>query len=58
MRCAETTFRSWGTPKPSSCVAACCMVSQSESLPITMPTKGFVICVSGIGLAVPRLGVG
>jgi hypothetical protein len=26
------------------------MVSQSESLPITMPTKGFVICVSGIGL--------
>ncbi len=39
VRCAETTRTSCGTPSASSFAAACCMVSQSEREPMTMPTS-------------------
>src|SRR5690606_5080404 len=41
VRCADTTRTSCATPSCSSRAAACCMVSQSEREPMTMPTSGF-----------------
>src|SRR3972149_878518 len=40
VRCADTTFDSWGTPKRSRISAACRIVSQSDLLPMMMPTRG------------------
>ena len=40
MRCAETTRVSCGTPNSLSRAAACCITSQSDELPMTMPTMG------------------
>src|SRR6266567_2697899 len=40
VRCAETTLASCGTPKRVNISSACRMVSQSDLLPMTMPTRG------------------
>ena len=40
IRCADRTRVSNGTPKASSCAAACFITSQSLSLPMTTPTCG------------------
>ena len=40
MRCAETTSASYAMPNSPSAVAAASIVGQSESEPITMPTRG------------------
>ena len=40
VRCAETTFVSCGMPSSVSTSAACRIVSQSDLLPITTPTRG------------------
>src|ERR1700724_2873984 len=40
VRCADTTLASCGTPKRVSISSACRMVSQSDLLPMMMPTKG------------------
>src|SRR3954465_10002851 len=48
VRCAETTRTSCATSNSSSAVAAGCIVGQSESLPITMPTSGSVTEVSPV----------
>src|SRR3954471_24258558 len=40
VRCAETTFNSWGIPKSLRIFAASFMVSKSEILPMMMPTLG------------------
>ena len=50
VRWAETTRRSCGTPKRSRVSAAWRIVSQSEALPITTPTRGSGISVSSIVL--------
>src|SRR5438477_4896583 len=39
VRCAETIRCSLGTPNFSSSATACCMVSQSEALPMTTLTR-------------------
>src|SRR6478736_2641036 len=44
VRCAETTLHSCATPNCSRRCAACCMTSQSLSLPITIPTTGLAMC--------------
>src|SRR5690606_12089851 len=40
VRCADTSRTSWATPSCSSRAAACCIVSQSEREPMTIPTSG------------------
>src|SRR4051812_18468971 len=40
MRCAETTSASYAMPNSPSAVAAASIVGQSESEPITIPTRG------------------
>jgi hypothetical protein len=39
IRCAESTRASYATSNASSCAAACFMISQSLSLPMTTPTS-------------------
>src|SRR5262252_3252932 len=39
IRCADTTSASWGTPNSSSAAAAASITGQSESLPMTTPTR-------------------
>src|SRR5215218_7863269 len=46
VRCAETTCASYGTSKSSSTSAAGCIIGQSESLPMTIPTTGSSSCSS------------
>ena len=40
VRCADTTWRSCGTPKRSSTSTACFIVSQSEVEPMMTATSG------------------
>ena len=40
VRCALTTRHSCGTPSSANCADACCIVSQSDWLPMIMPTNG------------------
>src|SRR5256885_12912092 len=48
VRCADTTFASWATPKSFSTRTACCMTSQSLSEPITTPTFGLAGELTGV----------
>src|SRR3982751_1023955 len=57
VRCAETTCASHGTANSSSAVAAGCIVGQSESLPITMPTSGSLTATSSVLVAERERGV-
>src|SRR3954466_15507112 len=43
VRWALTMLFSNGTPRAESCAAACCIVSQSEELPMMIPTNGFAM---------------
>src|SRR5258708_27441140 len=43
VRCAETTLASCATPKRVSISSACRMVSQSDLLPMMMPTRGCIV---------------
>ena len=43
IRCADTTSTSCATSNSSSTFAASCMIRQSESLPMTIPTTGCVV---------------
>src|SRR3954467_4835120 len=43
VRWALTILFSKGTPNAVSCAAACCIVSQSEELPMMIPTNGFAM---------------
>src|SRR5438309_4288319 len=56
-RCAEIACASQGTLSSSNCAAQCCMISQSDLLPIKMPTKGLVL-VDAINLPEPVLPAG
>ena len=40
---ALTTLASKGTPRASSCCAACCIVSQSLWEPMMIPTRGWLM---------------
>src|SRR5690606_2842655 len=43
VRCAEPTAASWAVPGSPGASAAACMTGQSESEPITMPTRGVLL---------------
>ena len=47
MRCAETTFASYGTPNSCRIATACFITSQSELEPISTPTTG-ALCVCAV----------
>src|SRR5690349_8750083 len=47
-RCAEIACASHGTFSASSCAAQCCITSQSDLLPMRMPTNVFVFSVAMI----------
>ena len=40
VRCADTTWHSWGIPNSVSAAAAALIVSQSDLLPMITPTSG------------------
>src|SRR4051812_35211486 len=42
-RCAEVTSISYAIPKPSRALPHSCIISRSESLPITIETTGLLI---------------
>src|ERR1700733_6393979 len=47
VRCADTTPTSYATSNSSSACAAACIVGQSESLPMMMPTFGSGCVIAG-----------
>ena len=51
VRCAEMISAFYGTLNSSSCAAACCIVSQSDLLPMIIPTSGFVFAL----IAAPQI---
>src|ERR1700685_2726384 len=58
VRCADTTLASCATPKRASVSAAARIVSQSDLLPMMMPTSGwaFVSCIGLLLLEFKPLG--
>src|SRR5258708_1936656 len=56
VRCADRTRLSWGMSNCVNTASACCIVSQSDLLPIIMTTSGLlaivISCLSGIPHAV------